>query len=216
VPVQLDNYIDVAARHRMALEKHPDLRVIEGPVEVVTVDGQTHIAVTMTVYRDPDDPLPCTATAWEPFPGKTPYTRGSEMMNASTSALGRALGLMGFGIGKSIASRDEVANRQEPDRPTDTPRKPSEPRKPSPSTDGTKAPKLANQPQMAKINILLMGLGIVDRPAKLAKVIDIIGRPVESSTDLTVAEASTVIDRLQIEADSKAELDRLANLEVPG
>jgi hypothetical protein len=34
------------------------------------------------------------------------------MMNASTSCLGRALGFLGMGIGKSIASRNEVQARQ--------------------------------------------------------------------------------------------------------
>jgi len=34
-------------------------------------------------------------------------------MNSSTSALGRALGFLGFGITKSIASQDEVKARQE-------------------------------------------------------------------------------------------------------
>ena len=33
-------------------------------------------------------------------------------MNASTSCLGRALGFLGMGIGKSIASRNEVQARQ--------------------------------------------------------------------------------------------------------
>ena len=33
-------------------------------------------------------------------------------MNASTSCLGRALGFLGLGIGKSIASRNEVQARQ--------------------------------------------------------------------------------------------------------
>jgi hypothetical protein len=58
------------------------------------------------------DPLPTTAYCWEPIPGRTPYTKGSEMMNASTSCLGRALGFLGMGIGKSIASRNEVQARQ--------------------------------------------------------------------------------------------------------
>jgi hypothetical protein len=64
------------------------------------------------VWRDDTDPLPTTAYCWEAIPGRTPYTKGSEMMNASTSCLGRALGFLGMGIGKSIASRNEVQARQ--------------------------------------------------------------------------------------------------------
>jgi len=59
-----------------------------------------------------NDLLPTVAYCWEPIPGKSPFTKGSEMMNASTSCLGRALGFLGMGIGKSIASRNEVQARQ--------------------------------------------------------------------------------------------------------
>lgn len=107
--LDLSNYVDVPTRLRLALEAFPDLRITELPPTLV-VDGQ-FVSVTVTVHRTPDDPVPVTATAWEPFPGKTPYTRDSEMMNASTSALGRALGFMGFGLGASIATSDEVLNR---------------------------------------------------------------------------------------------------------
>jgi hypothetical protein len=67
------------------------------------------------VYRDIDDALPAIATAAEPYPGKTPYTKNSEFMVGMTSALGRALGYMGFGVNKSIASKNEVLARQEDD-----------------------------------------------------------------------------------------------------
>ena len=108
--MDLKDYVDVPTRFRLALDKWPDLRVVETPAEIVTIGDRTFISVTMTVYRDPSDPLPCVATCWEPFPGTTPYVRNSEMMNCSTSALGRVLGLM-IPFGK-IASFEEVQNRQ--------------------------------------------------------------------------------------------------------
>lgn len=111
--MNLDGYIDVPSRLRAALAKHPDLRVLEQIPEIVTINERTFIQSTVQVYRDPDDPLPTAGTAWEPFPGQTPFTRNSEMMNAATSALGRALGYMGFGLDGSIASANEVRNRQE-------------------------------------------------------------------------------------------------------
>jgi hypothetical protein len=107
----LSNYVEVKDRLAMALAKWPQLRVIESIPEIVTIDDRHFVQVTCTVYREPDDTLPCTATAWEPFPGVTPFTRNSEMMNAGTSALGRALGYMGIGIERSVASAVEVANR---------------------------------------------------------------------------------------------------------
>ena len=104
------DYVDVPTRFRLALDKWPELRVIEEPAKVIEIGDKTFISVTMTVYRDPSDPLPCVATCWEPWPGRTPFTLNSEAMNCSTSALGRALGMM-IPFGK-MASFEEVQNRQ--------------------------------------------------------------------------------------------------------
>ena len=109
---KLDGYVTVNERLTMALERWPELRVVEAPPKVVQVGDSTFIEVTITVWRDPSDTIPCTAAAWESIPGRSPYTRDSEMMNASTSALGRALGLMGIGTAGSISTADEVINRQ--------------------------------------------------------------------------------------------------------
>ena len=116
--MDLSNYVDVPSRFALALDKWPDLRVVESPPEVVTVGDQTFISVTMTVYRTPDDLIPARGCAWEPIPGKSSFTRGSEMMNASTSALGRCIGLM-MPFGK-MASMEEVRNRQ-PETPSQKP-----------------------------------------------------------------------------------------------
>jgi hypothetical protein len=108
--MNLGDYVDVPTRFRLALDKWPELRVIEEPAKVIEIGDKTFISVTMTVYRDPSDPLPCVATCWEPWPGRTPFTLNSEAMNCSTSALGRALGMM-IPFGK-MASFEEVQNRQ--------------------------------------------------------------------------------------------------------
>jgi len=108
--MNLGDYVDVPTRFRLALDKWPDLRVVEEPAKIVEIGDRTFISVTMTVYRDPSDPLPAVATCWEPFPGTTPYVRNSEQMNASTSCLGRVLGLM-LPFSK-MASFEEVQNRQ--------------------------------------------------------------------------------------------------------
>ena len=108
--MNLGDYVDVPTRFRLALDKWPELRVVEEPAKVIAIGDKTFISVTMTVYRDPTDPLPCVATCWEPWPGRTPFTLNSEAMNCSTSALGRALGMM-IPFGK-MASFEEVQNRQ--------------------------------------------------------------------------------------------------------
>lgn len=121
--MDLSGYVDVKTRLRFAMSRNPDLRIQASRPTVVTVDGQSFIEVTVTVWRDPFDPLPAIATAWEPFPGKSPFTRNSEMMNAETSALGRALAFVDVtltGEVPSLASREEVRNRA-PDGADDAP-----------------------------------------------------------------------------------------------
>ncbi len=125
--MNLDNYVDVATRLKMALEKYPNLRVSERGHGIATFGDSTVLICTVCVRRDADDEYPVIASASEPLPGRTPYTRNSELMVGMTSALGRALGYMGIGINSSIASRNEVEARQ--DQHAETPRSPQEPRK---------------------------------------------------------------------------------------
>jgi hypothetical protein len=112
----LQNYVDVPTRLAEAYKRWPNLRIQETVNETVTMpDGSCFIRCTITVWRDETDTLPAIATAAEPYPGKTPYTKNSEFMVGMTSALGRALGYMGCGVSKSIASRNEIEARQNPD-----------------------------------------------------------------------------------------------------
>ena len=114
--MDLSNYVDVPTRFAMALERWPELRVMENRPEIITIGDKTFISVTMQIWRTPDDPIPAQGTAWEPIPGLTPFTKNSEMMNASTSALGRVLGFM-MSFGPKMASAEEVRNRQETSAP---------------------------------------------------------------------------------------------------
>jgi len=114
--MDLSNYVDVPTRFAMALERWPELRIVENRPEIITIGDKVFISVTVQAWRTPDDQIPAQNTAWEIFPGATPFTRGSEMMNASTSALGRVLGFM-MSFGPKMASAEEVRNRQEPSTP---------------------------------------------------------------------------------------------------
>ena len=111
----LSNYIDDPTRFAALLEKWPELRIKEHRPEIVTIGDKIFISVTMQAWRTPDDPQPCQATCFEPFPGKTSFTRDSEQMNASTSCLGRLAGLM-MSFPK-MASLEEVINRQKEEKP---------------------------------------------------------------------------------------------------
>ena len=122
----LDDYIDVAQRIADFRERYPEgcLRPLNDgePFKLLQAEGfekngdvvtQTFIVVVAAAYRSPDDELPGVGMAWEVFPGRTPYTRGSELQNAETSAWGRAIIAVGASDAKrGIASREEVRNRQ--------------------------------------------------------------------------------------------------------
>lgn len=117
--MNLDGYVTVNERLKLALAKYPDLRVEELPFQIVEIGDQTNLHCTVRVYTTPDDTRPVLGSVLEPVPGRTPYTRHSELMVGMTSALGRALGYLGFGIDKGIASNDEVAARVGTDREFD-------------------------------------------------------------------------------------------------
>jgi hypothetical protein len=112
-----NGYIDCRTRLVAALKDWPDLRVVEETPEIVKIGERHFIQATVTLFRTIDDALPVRAYNFEPFPGKTNFTRDSEQQNSATSALARALGYMGYGIERSIASFDEVRNRQPDENP---------------------------------------------------------------------------------------------------
>lgn len=58
-------------------------------------------------------------------------------------------------------------------------------------------PELITDAQSKKLHATFNELGITDRDQRMAYTIDVIGRDIESSNDLTKDEASRVIDRLQ-------------------
>jgi hypothetical protein len=107
----MDDYVDVAARIQQFYERYPDGRLTRrGEPSVLDVGGKLFVMYTALAYRAPDDPLPAIGTAWEPFPGPSPFTRDSELMNAETAAWGRAIIAAGI-PSKKIASRQEVDAR---------------------------------------------------------------------------------------------------------
>ena len=123
-----EDYVDVATRLVEFREKHPEGSLQPAnpsePLKVITIGEQTFILYTAAAYRTPDDPRPGIGIAWEPFPGKTPFTKDSEAMVCETSAWGRALIAVGAADAKrGIASANEVRNRQgnEPTAPAKAP-----------------------------------------------------------------------------------------------
>jgi hypothetical protein len=114
----LENYVDVRQRIQMFREKYPNGSLQpanpEKPYEILTVGDSTFIVYIACAYRSPEDTKPGIGSAMERIPGKTPYTKDSELMNAETSAWGRAI-VASLAVEDSapIASRQEVLNRRE-------------------------------------------------------------------------------------------------------
>lgn len=110
----IGNYVEVKDRVAQFWIDHPEGRIVTNEPSPVEIDGRWFIASHAEVYKHRDNTEPDgTGSAWEQFPGKTPFTRDSEAMNAETSAIGRALGFINIGIAGSLASADEVRNRNE-------------------------------------------------------------------------------------------------------
>lgn len=109
----LGDYVEVKDRIKLFYERHPDGRLVTTSVTVSDQpDGKPRVTVEAAAYRTPDDPLPARGNSWMELPGTTSYTRGSELENTETSAWGRAIGALGIGIDRSIASAQEVRNKE--------------------------------------------------------------------------------------------------------
>jgi hypothetical protein len=103
-------YVEVKDRIKEFMERYPDgslqSEIVEMTDSIVVMRGYA--------YRTPDDERPGIGHSQMPIPGKTPYTKDSEVENAETSAWGRAIAALGFAVHNSIASAEEVAMKAGP------------------------------------------------------------------------------------------------------
>jgi hypothetical protein len=111
----MDDYVDVAARVQQFYKAYPDGRLVTAVVKFCQWPNDG-IFAQAEAYRTADDTKPGIGTAWEPVPGKTQFTRDSEVQNAETAAWGRAIAAVGIAT-KKIASADEVRARRPETRP---------------------------------------------------------------------------------------------------
>lgn len=111
-----EDYIDVAERLRAWYEAYPNGRIETS----ILAHTDNRVTVKALAYRgdfaevDPKDrpynyeERPAgIGHASMAIPGSTPYTRGSELENCETSAVGRALVMAGLPA-KRVASNDEI------------------------------------------------------------------------------------------------------------
>jgi hypothetical protein len=185
MPFDISEYVDVKHRLNLALHKHPDLRVVEDAPELITIGERVYIQCAVTVFRSADDLLPGRAYCWEVWPGRTPFTKESEQQNGATSALGRCLGYMGFGIDTGIASQNEVRTAQANNHPATNDRPaagskataaPASPHFPHANSDKPRG--LATDAQLRLLNTMLSERGLPAPPAGITftEASDEIGR----------------------------------------
>ena len=113
--IDLNDYVLVKDRVRLFYERYPE-GSISSRYELATVNGQDTYIVTALAYREPGDPAPGIGLGKIAVPGKTPFTRDSELENAQTKAWGRAIGSLGIGIEAGLATYEEVAGAVPDDR----------------------------------------------------------------------------------------------------
>jgi hypothetical protein len=123
--VDLGDYNDVATRIAEFRTKYPDgcLRPanLNVPYAIEQIGEQAYVVVVAAAHRTPVDETPGIGMAYEPVPGRTPYTKFSELQNAETAAWGRAIvAVLAADTRKGVASTEEVRNRSaERDTPVD-------------------------------------------------------------------------------------------------
>ena len=102
----LSNYVEVNVRVERFYEKFPNGRIT---TQLLSWENSV-VVMKAEVYRDLNDAVPsATGHAYEKE-GSSFINKTSALENCETSAVGRALALLGFEIKKSIASKEEVEN----------------------------------------------------------------------------------------------------------
>jgi hypothetical protein len=197
----LENYTPVNDRILKFKELFPDgsLAPLDParPFWIEDVPGVgPRLIYVAAAYRSPDDPRPGIGMAWEPLPGVTPYTKGSELMVAETSAWGRALAAIGIGVNSGIASNEEVqARATSVEKPQNASRTASPTRSTPARPSGPEA--LSTPAQHGLIKRCMSENGVVTGKAQTEWATRILQRPVGSLEALTKREASAVIDRVK-------------------
>lgn len=101
-----DEYITVHERIEKFYAKFPQGRIITSIIEHNAETG--FVLVRAEIYREPDDALPAaTGHAYE-LRSAGHVQQGSYVEVGETSAVGRALALLGFEVRRGVASREEI------------------------------------------------------------------------------------------------------------
>lgn len=112
---RMADYVPVNERIDTFKASFPDGSLQSEIVELT----ESRVTVKAYAYRTPEDARPGIGHSSLEIPGRTPYTKGSEIENAETSAWGRAIAALGFEVKRGISSAEEVRNKPRNDEPGD-------------------------------------------------------------------------------------------------
>lgn len=115
----LKDYIEVKDRIQTFYEQYPNGAIHFEFKGELTFNNEIYIWGKAFAYPDRDKLGWCSGHAWERVPARG-FAKGSEMMTLETSAVGRALAMLGIKVSRSIASREEM-QRVQPDAWTTPP-----------------------------------------------------------------------------------------------
>lgn len=101
-----DEYVSVHERIRLFYESFSEGRILTSLIQHDEATG--FVLMKAEVYRKPEDTLPAATGHASEVKGGNGANQTSHIENAETSAVGRALAMLGFEVKKGIASREEM------------------------------------------------------------------------------------------------------------
>lgn len=192
-------YIQVADRHLKFTEDHPDGSIASEVQHFVfdPVEGKGFVVVNAKVWKDGAKrmngaPADGEGNASMPIPGPTSFTKNSEVENAETSALGRALAMIGYHPKESMASGEEVAAKGGKDKTR---------------VSKTSGEELASQAQLGKMFAMAKEAGIdlkTDDGKTALQAIVLAATGKRSSKQLLSSEMDIIYSTLETKAEEAA------------
>ena len=104
IKIKNKDYVTVAERVRAFREIHPDWSILTD-----ILSNEAGVCLMQATVKDTEGRIIATGHAYEKE-GSSFINAGSYIENAETSAVGRALGILGIGVCNSIAGAEEIQN----------------------------------------------------------------------------------------------------------
>lgn len=197
----LRDYVEVNVRIDKFWAKHPTGR-IDTEVIMIQDTQPKEVLVKALIYRDENDTQPAATGHAHEIHGSSYINKTSYIENCETSAVGRALAILGFEIKKSVASREEVANAQHQQRQQSAP-KPTQngtqsATKPNDEQTPQNEPKEPSDAQIKLLNALLIKSGYTkDDAERVFKTLsEMLGYEVHRMADINRNDVGPLADKL--------------------